>query len=254
MKNSTLEMPDYGNWIATKFIYIPGLIGLVLLGLAFLLPGLVILAGPFLALAVYFAYAYYLFAPRGKNVQEQIRSLVLEHLAWDGHGQALDIGCGNGALTIALAKKYPQASVVGIDYWGENWDYSQSISERNAQVERVAQRVTFQKASASKLPFPDEYFDVSVSNLTFHEVADATDKRAVLREALRVVKKGGAFAFQDLFLIEQMYGKMNNLLETIRCWGIGQVEYIETRNAPFIPSALKLPFMVGTVGMLVGIK
>ena len=53
--------------------------------------------------------------------------------------------------------------------------------------------MTFQKASASKLPFADESFDVVVSNLTFHEVKDVKDKREVVREALRVVKKGGIF-------------------------------------------------------------
>lgn len=254
MKKTPLETPDYGNWVATKFIYVPGLIGLAFLGLAFLLPVLVIPAGLFLLIAAYFAYAHYLFAPQGKNVQEQIRALVFAHLDWDGEGQALDIGCGNAALTIGLAKKYPVASIVGIDYWGGSWEYSKEVCERNVQIEGVDQRVTFQKASASSLPFLDEYFDAVVSNLVFHEVADAHDKREVIREALRVVKKGGKFAFQDLFLIEIMYGKMDDLLETIHSWGISQVEFVETRNAPFIPAALKLPFMVGTLGMLVGVK
>jgi SAM-dependent methyltransferase len=254
MKKSSDKMPDYGNWVSTRFIYIPGLIGLGLLGLAFFQPILVILVGLFLLVAAYFAYARYLFAPEGKNVQEQIRDLVLAYLDWDGIGQVLDIGCGSAALTIELAKKYPKASFIGIDYWGEGWEYSQSVCERNAQVEGVSQRITFQKASASKLPFPDESFDAAVSNLVFHEVADTANKRELIREALRVVKKGGEFVFQDLFLIEQMYGKMEDLLGTIRSWGISQVEYAETRNASFVPTALKLPFMVGTIGMLVGKK
>jgi len=254
MKKTPAETLDYGNWVATKFIYVPGLIGLVFCGFAFLLPALVIPAGLFLLISAYFAYARYLFAPRGKKVQEQIRALVFAHLDWDGEGQALDIGCGNGALAIQMAKKYPQASIVGIDYWGGSWEYSQGVCERNAQVEGVGQRVTFRKASASSLPFPDGCFDAAVSNLVFHEVADAADKRAVIREALRVVKKGGKFAFQDLFLIEKMYGKPDDLLETVRSWGISQVAFVETRNAPFIPAALKLPFMVGTIGMLVGVK
>jgi SAM-dependent methyltransferase len=254
MKKSSLEIPNYGNWLSTRFIYVPGVLGMAFLGLAFFYPILAILSGIFLLVAAYFAYARYLFAPRGKNVQEQIRALLLAHMDWDGDGQVLDIGCGNAPLSIELAKKYPQASVIGIDYWGKGWDYSQNVCERNAQIEGVGERVTFQKASASSLPFPDEYFDAAVSNLVFHEVADSADKRELLREALRVVKKGGVFVFQDLFLIEPIYGKMDNLLDSIRSWGIDQVEFVETRNAPFIPTALKLPFMVGTIGMLVGKK
>jgi SAM-dependent methyltransferase len=254
MKKSTLEMPDYGNWVSTQLIYAPAVIGIIFLGLAFWLHGLIILALLFLAAAGYFTYARFLFSPQGRNVQTQIHDLLLARLDWNGEGQVVDIGCGSGALSIKLAKKYPQAVVVGVDYWGGNWEYSKNACEKNAQIEGVNQRVTFQKASASKLPFPDGCFDAVVSNLTFHEVADAPDKRDVLREALRVVKKGGKFAFQDLFLIERIYGKTDDLLETIRGWGISQVEFVETRNEPFIPAALKLPFMVGTIGMLVGKK
>ncbi|MBN2547677.1 MAG: class I SAM-dependent methyltransferase [Anaerolineales bacterium] len=254
MSELTLKAPNYGNWVGSKFIYIPGIMGLAFLGLAFFFPALVVLAGLFLLLAAYFIYARYLFAPQGENVQGQIRGLLLEHLNWDGAGQALDIGCGNAPLTIELAKKYPRAAFIGIDCWSKGWDYSQSACERNARAEGVDQRVTFHQASASNLPFPDESFDLVVSNLVFHMVADTADKRTVLREALRVVKKDGVFAFQDLFLVEQMYGQMDDLLETMRTWGISQVEFIETRKASFIPAALKLPFMAGTIGMLVGKK
>lgn len=254
MRKAMPEKPVYGNWLNPKFIQVPGLIGLVMLGLAYFVPILAVLAALFLLIAAYFAYARYLFSQQGGDVQGKIWAKLLAHFDWNGEGQALDIGCGSAVLVIALAKKYPRASVTGIDDWGKGWEYSQAVCERNARLEGVEPRVTFQKASASRLPFPDGYFDAAVSNLVFHEVAGSVDKRELLREALRVVKKGGPFAFQDLFLIEPMYGKVDALLDTIRSWGISQVEFFETRNEPFIPAALKLPFMVGTVGMLVGVK
>ena len=105
-----------------------------------------------------------------------------------------------------------------------------------------------------RFPLENETFDVAVSNLVFHEVSDTADKRELVREALRVVKKGGRFAFQDLFLLKQVYGEPQELLETIRSWGIEKVEFVETRQAGFIPAALKLPFMVGTLGLIVGKK
>jgi ubiquinone/menaquinone biosynthesis C-methylase UbiE len=114
--------------------------------------------------------------------------------------------------------------------------------------------VVFQKASASKLPFDNGFFDAAVSNLCFHEVADAEDKREIIREALRVVKKGGKFAFQDLFYLKQFYGTPDELVATLKSWGITKIEFIETRNASFIPAALKLPFMVGRIGIISGEK
>jgi SAM-dependent methyltransferase len=248
------EKPDYGNWVSKRLVYIPGVIGLVFSGLALLFLVSVIPAVLFLLVSVYFAYARYQFAPQGGNVQDHIIDLVLAHLNWNGEGQALDIGCGNGALTIKLAHKYGRARVTGIDYWGENWEYSKNTCEKNAKVEGVNERVTFQKSSASTLPFGDEYFDAAVSNLVFHEVKDTSDKREVIREALRVVKKGGKFAFQDLFLWKRIYGNTDDLVETIRSWGITKVEFVQTRDAAFIPTALKLPFMVGTIGIITGEK
>lgn len=207
-----------------------------------------------LAINLYFAYARYLFSPKGGNVQHQIWDKVISSLDWNGEGQALDIGCGNGALTIKLAKKLPAARVTGIDYWGERWDYSKDTCEANAKAEGVDDRVIFQKASAIKLPYEDEHFAAAVSNLCFHEVKDAKDKREVIREALRVVRKGGKFAFQDLFLLKQTYGDVDDLVSTIKSWGITKIEFVETRNSPFIPAALKLPFMVGKIGIIKGQK
>ena len=252
--NKSRQNPDYGNWVSSRIIYFPTMLGLVLLAAAF---PFWILAIPSLlcfAVAAYFVYARRLLSPKGRNVQSQIWDNAVSNLEWNGEEQCLDIGCGNGALTIKVAKKFPAAKVTGIDYWGKQWDYSKNDCEANAKAEGVDDRVGFQKASASSLPFENEYFDAAVSNLCFHEVADTKDKRELIREALRVVKKGGKFSFQDLFLLKQVYGEPEELVATIKSWGITKVEFVETRNASFIPAALKLPFMVGRIAIIKGEK
>ena len=248
------EKPDYGNWVSMRLVFLPALIGLVLLILALLFPMIVILAALFLLMAAYFAYARWLFSARGGDVQDKVYGLVLEHLDWNGQGRLLDVGCGSGALTIKLAKKYPDARLTGVDYWGASWEYSKKVCEKNAAIEGVNGRITFQQASALKLPFEDETFDAIVSNLTFHEVRDAKDKKELIREALRVLRKGGTFTFQDLFLIKRAYGTPEELVNAIKGWGISDVEFIDTHNEPFIPGALKLPFMVGTISIIKGKK
>ena len=97
-------------------------------------------------------------------------------------------------------------------------------------------------------------FDLAVSNLTFHEVADVKDKKEAIKEALRVVRTGGRFVFQDLFLWKTVYGEVDELIKAIQSWGIERVEFIDTSKADFIPTAMKLPFMVGTIGILRGEK
>jgi SAM-dependent methyltransferase len=254
MKQPSAKSPNYGNWVSTSLIYMPGIVGLIFMGLAILFPLLIVIAILFLFVSLYFVYARYLFSPQGGNVQDQVRGLVLSNLDWSGEGRILDIGCGSGSLTIRLAKKYKATQVVGIDYWGEQWEYSKKVCEKNAEIEGVAERVTFQKASASSLPFDDGNFDGAISNLVFHEVRSTKDKKELLQEALRVVKKGGKFAFQDLFLWKRIYGDTDELVATIQSWGIKKVKFINTSKSAFIPAALKFPFMVGTIAMIIGEK
>jgi len=248
------EKAEYGNWVSKRIICLSGFLGFVFLGLGLVLWVLIIPAVLFFSVSVYFLYVHYQFSPQGGKQQDRIWKLVLSNLEWNGEGRALDIGCGNGALTIKLAQQSPKAQIVGIDCWGKTWEYSKKICERNAMIEGVNERVVFQKADASSLPFDDGYFDAVVSNFVFHMVGKAKDKRGIVREALRVVKKGGKFSFQDEFLLKQLYGNMDDFIETVKSWGISEVEFVQTRDTDFIPRALKLPFILGTMGLIKGTK
>jgi ubiquinone/menaquinone biosynthesis C-methylase UbiE len=253
-KNNLINKPDYGNWVSRRLIYIPGILALVFFALSMLSPLSLIIAIPFMVISLYFGYAYYEFSSSGKDIQTKIREVVLKKLAWNGQGKALDIGCGNGALAINLALRYPESLVTGIDYWGGRWEYSQNACNQNAEIEGVSKRITFQSASASALPFEDESFDAAISNFVFHEVSDAKDKREIIKEALRIVKKGGSFAFQDLFPNKAIYGEIDDLLMIIKTWGVQNVSYMNTSNAKFIPNLLRLPFMIGSIGIIYGVK
>ena len=245
---------DYGNWVSRRLIVSSVVAALLFFALS--LVAAVFLAGAvvFLLACGYFTYARWKFSPRGGDLQGQIRQLVVDRVVWDGLGEALDIGCGNGPLVIALARKFPSARVIGVDLWGGLWEYSQAACEANARGEGVAERVAFRHASASSLPFEDGSFDVVVSNLVFHEVKDTADKTLVVKEALRVLRNGGCFVFQDLFKLRRLYGGPDDLPRTIREWGVARVAFVDTGRSSFIPRALRLPFIVGTLGLLHGVK
>lgn len=253
-------MADYGNWIRKRIILIIAAMGILalLIGLLPIYPLLRIIAfliaGLTLSTAVFILYAYYQFSAGGGNFQEKLWHYLLDHLEWDGQGTALDIGTGNGPLAIMLAKQHPQARVTGIDYWGSDWEYSQKVCHANASLEGVAERVSFMKASAASLPFDDGAFDAVVSHFVFHEVADADDKREVIREALRVLRKGGAFAFQDMFFDKGLYGDVDALVRTIKGWGIEDVQFVDVREALNMPRLLRYPTIMGKAALIYGKK
>lgn len=266
MKNDSERKPDYGNWAPQKKIrqvlYTAALLALpaaLLLAFAGRLGVWPVVLGVLLAACALLMLAFALAIARarrrlsydGGGVQGKVLEMLLDRVQWDGTGRALDIGCGSGALAIGLAKRYPDARVDGVDYWGGPWGYGKKQCEENAALEGVAGRVGFAQASASKLPFEDGAFGLAVSNLVFHEVKDAKDKRDVIREALRIVKPGGSFAFQDLF---RLYIKPEELVELLKDWGVKEVRFEDTSKSPFIKGVLKIPFMLGTLGMIYGIK
>ncbi len=106
------------------------------------------------------------------------------------------------------------------------------------------------------LDFPDETFDAAVSNFVFHEVRSAKNKRDVVKEALRVVKKGGAFSFQDMFSQKSLYGDMEEFVEELKKEGITEIHYIGNleKKLDFIPGYATTPWMISGMGILYGRK
>ncbi len=89
----------------------------------------------------------------------------------------LEIGCGPGALSGALARWYPNATVTGIDR-------DDAFIEFAGQTEPAAD---FLVGDATGLPFADGTFDVTIS----HTVSEHVDPRYFYPEQLRVLKPGG---------------------------------------------------------------
>lgn len=251
---------NFGNWIRVRIVLGFLFASLVLLGLSAAIPvsllrvALWAVATVLLLISAYLSYIYYQFSERGGGIQRRLWTLVIDYLHWNGCGQALDIGTGNGPLAVLLAAQHPDSQVTGIDYWGEDWEYSQQMCEQNAAALGVAQRAHFQKASASNLPFADGTFDAAVSHFVFHEVADTPDKRAVIREALRAIRTGGVFAFQDMFLNHELYGDPDALLAAIRSWGIADVQFVETGAGLKLPPLLRHPRVLSNAALIYGRK
>jgi ubiquinone/menaquinone biosynthesis C-methylase UbiE len=109
----------------------------------------------------------------------------------------LDIGCGAGVDSIIAARLVgPSGSVTGIDLVPE-------MLARASENARLAglDNVTFQESSAEQLPFPDNSFDMVISNGVFNLVVD---KVKALSEVFRVLKPGGRFLLADQVLAGEL--------------------------------------------------
>ena len=250
----------YGNWIRKKILLILGMCTLGM-GVLSLLPfgSLYQLVMAFLFAMTFISflfplYSYVMFSQHGGRIQDRVYTLIIQHLGLPITGRILDIGSGNGVLAVKLAQQHREAEVVGMDYWGKDWEYSKEVCDKNARIGGVENRVHFQKGDAAALEFASDTFDGAVSNLTFHEVCSVADKREVVREALRVVKGGGRFAFVDYFYTAKLYGTAAEFENSLRRLNLAHVEMKPLREMIELPLLLRHPKILGQVGIVYGRK
>lgn len=273
---------NYGNWVPASLLKVMFgtdavlVIAAALLAVLSPLRWLAVVVGiaacAVFVFAVYMTICRYIFSHGGAGdnlpnkdnyialdgydgVMGRIHHYLVEHLDWDGHGELVDIGCGSGALTIRCAMKYPDARLVGMDYWSWEWSYAKEQCVSNARAEGVADRIRFEQGDASQLAFEDGRFDAAVSNFVFHEVKSQPNKPELIKEALRVVKKGGAFAFQDLFCQKKLYGDMDALIEELKASGVQEIHFIpDVEKLGFVPGFVQTPWMIYGIGLIYGRK
>ncbi len=191
-------------------------------------------AGVLLSGASIWSYLMYrAFDYNGKRqMSRQIIEGIAEYVDLPEDGCCLDVGCGSGALAIAIAKRNPKAQVTGIDRWGKEYaSFNKPLCESNALAEGVS-NVSFLQGDATHLDFPDETFDAVASNYVYHNIP-SKDRQAILLETLRTLKKGGTFAIHDIFSAGK-YGDMHAFVKKLKEMGYEKVDLIDTSNGKWI--------------------
>ena len=170
--------PDYKNWMPQGMVYGTAAGAAGCLGLAALCKGTklikrepvknaaagVLLLGGTAAggAALWMEGLRRAFSYDGKRqMSRQIIEGIADFVTLPEGGVGLDVGCGSGALTIACAKRNPQARFVGIDRWGPAYaSFSKQVCEENARAEGVS-NTEFRQGDAVKLTFADACFDAA---------------------------------------------------------------------------------------------
>lgn len=141
------------------------------------------------------------------------RAQLLSMVSWRGDEQVLDVGTGRGFLAVGAAQHLTTGHVTGIDIWqaADLTGNTRESAQHNAQLEGVADRITFAQQSAAALPYPDNSFDVILSLLCLHNIEPDTDRMAACREIARVLKPGGTALLSDYI------GTSEYAAELVRC-------------------------------------
>lgn len=121
-----------------------------------------------------------------------LNNIMVQKGLIDQNAQVIDLGCGNGNTSIWLGK-FTGCRVLGVDLSGVR--VQNANDELKKQSDEVKQRINFEKASVTDLPFHDQSFTHAWSQATIYHVHD---KEKALLEAYRVLDYGGIFLFDDL--------------------------------------------------------
>ena len=121
--------------------------------------------------------------------------------------QVIDVGCGAGHVTVALAPMVAQMTAV---------DLTDAMLAQTAQqaTSKGLHNVRIERADVAALPFADGSFDVAVSRYAAHHFADPL---GALREVRRVLKPGGRWLLVDVVSPPQpMADTLLNAVEILR--------------------------------------
>lgn len=261
--------PDYKNWMPKGMLYSVFIISIVfvLVGIVFGIVGIFIcvyswiISGVSLLIGFFGLFLYYKFLIMYKafdyngdyHLMKIVADGTVKYVNIKDNDKGLDVGCGSGALSIALAKLNPNTKIIGIDRWGKEYaSFNKKLCEKNAEIEGVC-NVSFMQGNAVSLPFSDNEFDVLVSNYVYHNIP-SRNRQDILLESLRCLKKGGRFAIHDIFS-KGKYGDMESFVKELKDMGYSRVELLDTTNGIFFKNkkeAKKLA--LGESKLLWGVK
>jgi ubiquinone/menaquinone biosynthesis C-methylase UbiE len=102
-------------------------------------------------------------------------------------GSVLDVGCGTGELLGKLARRWPEARLVGLDI--------SAAMLAQAAAKPFAGEVELVEGSVYELPFPDGSFELVTNTLSSHFYQDFP---AAARELARVTAPGGMIVMASI--------------------------------------------------------
>lgn len=105
--------------------------------------------------------------------------------------KVLDVGTGTARIPILISQQRPGWQITGIDL-SENM---LKVGKQNVEVAGLQKQIQLALVDAKKMPYPDNSFDVVISNSIVHHLPDPFP---CFVEIKRVLKPQGAILLRDL--------------------------------------------------------
>jgi demethylmenaquinone methyltransferase / 2-methoxy-6-polyprenyl-1,4-benzoquinol methylase len=166
------------------------------------------------------------------------RRRTVRALALGDRPRVLDLATGTGDLAIDIARRHPDARVIGLDPSHEML----AVAQRKLERRRLADRVELVSGDAQHLPYQDGEMDAVTIAFGIRNVPD---RPQALREMARVVRRGGRVAILELgeprrgfmarlarFHTRHVVPRLGALLS-----GSREYRYLQRSIAAFPPSA-----------------
>ena len=111
-----------------------------------------------------------------------------------------DVGCGKGASTLLMARAFPNSHFFGFDYHDKSIEAARQSAKRNG----VADRVTFEVATAKQ--FPGKNYDFVAVFDCLHDMGDPVGAAAHIRQSLA---KDGSWMIVEPFANDNLTDNLN---------------------------------------------
>lgn len=145
------------------------------------------------------------------GMNERFYDKAFGNIAVTDRLKILDLGCGPGAVSFAMAQKAEKnTEITGIDISESQLEYARS------QAGKFHCKLNFLNMSMDELAFPDNHFDIIVSSMALHETPPEV-RRAAIKEVARTLKKGGLFIYVDWS--RPRFGILGAVWLPLICWG-----------------------------------
>jgi len=130
-----------------------------------------------------------IFKATSLGMEKQIRNKMFTQFP-QSPTRILDLACGTASQTIAIARRYGQAEIHGIDL------SNTALATGRKKLKKHNLAANLSQQNMEKTNFPSEYFDVVTIGLGLHEVP-ANIRPNIIKEAYRVLEKNGKMIILD---------------------------------------------------------
>ena len=135
------------------------------------------------------------------------------------HGRVLELGAGHGWTSQTILQTFPQVELTA----AEVDESAQEVFEE--LQETYGKRLSVARADIRELPFDRESFDIIIAINTIGYIPDI-DVESVIREALRVLKRGKLFGISDATISNMPSHDRRMMVEKILLAEGCELEYV----------------------------